>query len=206
MKTLWKSTVGSHMWKMNHSGSDIDVFACHIIPTKDLLIGAGISKSIETNRDIVEEMSHEIGKVVHMIASGNVNFIWGLTSPIIQEDSPWRQRLLKIYQSNISKNCFHSIYGLAMHNCKDYVDGVKEPAQKRMRIIYRTIGFGIGILCDGKISYDAIDFDITPEILKRAIASLIDVYWASELPEQPDYGDYNKFLYDIRISELMDIL
>jgi len=208
MKTLWSTVVGSHMWKMNHPGSDLDIFTCHIVPTKAILMGANVSHSIETKANDIDMTSHEIGKVVYMIAQGNVNYIWGLTSPEIikEDDTPWRQKLADIFRRNMSKNCFHSIHGLAIHNYKDYVDKPKIIDQKRLRIIYRTIDFGLKILNSHKIIYEPIDIDITPKMLTMMIVDLEDAYDKSDLPDRPDGRDYDRFLYEIRICELNGLL
>jgi hypothetical protein len=166
---LWKHTkmtetelsvtnVGSHMWKMNHENSDTDLFQIYVADTKQILRGEFdfIHSSSETNNGKtgkykVEIVRHEIGKVISELLDGNVNFLWGVMSPIIinelgytsvkvnntihlvdkprcLEDNPlftygsYLGDLKRIVIANPCKGCYNSIRGLAIANKKKYIN------------------------------------------------------------------------------------
>jgi len=204
---LWSTVVGSHMWGMQKSDSDMDIFVCYLAPTKDILVGKN-PKSIEDKfkESKIDMTTHELGKVVRMLLVGNVNFVWGVTSPNVASSSPLHKELLFIYKQNAAKNCFFSIDGLFRHNYRDYVEKVDKPKPKRLVMMYRTLQFGQHVLDTGKFEYKSVDFDVDIEMLKSAHEDLKSAYEASDLPEKPDSTPFLEFLVRARILELSDAL
>lgn len=207
MKELWSSVIGSHLWKMARADSDMDIFVCKLAPSKDILLGKQF-KSVETHveSDNIDMTEHELGKVINMLIKGNVNFIWGLTSPNVTGTSPAHEELLAIYKLQISKNCYHSINGLFEHNYKDYIEKIKKPKPKRIWMMYRTLQFGMRILESGVIDYKPVATDISVKQLNEAHENFHQAYLASDLPENPDTEPYIELMYRLRILDLCDAI
>lgn len=208
-KELWSTVVGSHMWGQQKPTSDMDIFSCFIAPSKDILVGKQF-KSIVTNvkGDVLDMSEHELGKVVTMLQSGNVNFIWGVMSPQIVTDGAYRRDLVKLYKREISKNCFHSIKGLAAHNMRDAIAKYKTPdkiPQKKLNIVYRTVKFGIHILETGTVDFEGYVANDAEDI-EQAVKELETAFENSSLPEQPNGEKYTNFLCKLRILELGGML
>ena len=204
---LFATIVGSHMWKMQRPDSDLDIFTCYVGPTRDLLIGRQF-KSVSTplpddNLDMTE---HEIGKVVNMLIKGNINFVWGLTSPEIETTTPYHEDLIKIFKQELSKNVYHSIDGLFRNNYKKYVSKVKKIQPKRIWMMYRTLKFGIALLETGELNYKAVDTTISLKDLNETHLELANAFENSTLKTEPKTEAYYDFLYKVRVLVLTDAL
>ena len=198
---LWMTNVGSHMWKMQNKDSDIDLFVAYVVPTREYLKGRASKRSIAANYRNRDLVSHEIGKIIYMLVKGNVNFVWGITSPIVEYESGYLEELKKIYVNNMSKNIYHSIHGLAIHNYRRYIKTGLDTSPKKIKTILRTVKFGIRILEKGEIKYKRVSGSPGPEDIKNAIAELENAYENSNLPETPNEELFYDFLYEIRIKE-----
>jgi len=127
------------MWNMQHNESDIDLFTCYIYPNYELLTGQKRPDSFHNvdekgwelffGKMRVGNAGHEIGKVISQLLKSNVNFLWGVMSPIdfglrsfdSRHDScPLLIELREIVKANLCKQVFHSINGLAVHNYQKY--------------------------------------------------------------------------------------
>lgn len=204
-KEIFRTMVGSHMWGMQHEGSDTDYFVCYTAPAKTLLDGTaeerGYLKSFvfkENGNDIVY---HEAGKVVEQLLKGNVNFLWGVMSPCMVVSNAWHEKLKQIVRKNMAKNCYHSIHGLALHNYKKYIESGKDPSEKRCNTIVRTLGFGISILVRREFEFFPF-MGATPDDILRRIGDLEKEHDASKLPEKPNDAEYREWLLSLRLAEL----
>lgn len=135
---IWRTTVGSHMWKMNHEGSDIDIFEVFIQDMYEILAGRQIRGGEEEHWDHpkTDKTAYEIGHVIEQLQKGNINFLWGLMSWISgydlwRADPTWHfdckefhAELKQIVLDNLSKNYIHAITGLARRNLAKYF-GIK---------------------------------------------------------------------------------
>ena len=227
---LMRTIVGSHLFKMNTVDSDVDFFQIHVVPSRDKLLDIGKSNksqcTILPNGD--DLASHEIGKVIKQLLSGNINFIQGVTTPLFSEGDYEFYRLLKrITTDNIAKNCFNSINGLTTSNYKKYLtshyvsdgtinaDGTdkiikSEPLdrhsekvlQKKTNIIGREIAFGINAL-DGKgINYTTHKHKYDALDIPTMLDELRESYDASTLQATPDLDDFYELLYEVRMEHL----
>ena len=211
---LWETNVGSHMWRMNHDKSDFDIFQAYVESSREILRGTASLKSSQDKCDNTDYAIHEIEHIIRHRLKGNVNFLWGIHSPIIITDSDALQVLRGISAKNISKNCFHSINGLAKKNMKKYIEGtppsweelhpmdLESKRQKKSRIIYRTLHFGIVILKTRLFEFRPIGKVITPKELDDMKEELNLAYDESELPESPDEEPFREFLENVRIKVL----
>ena len=205
MRTLWHTNVGSHMWRMDRPDSDIDVFEAYIVPTRDILRGISRQNSHCSQTEKIDTAKHEIGKVVEMLISGNINFVLGVISPIILNDSPELQELRDIYRANLSKNIYNSVHGMALHNYKKYFETGKDPSWKKLAQVLRLLRFGERILRYGDIRFEPVSVDeiLVPRVIESKIADLERYYDDSPLPKRPDEGPYRDYLEKLRRAELV---
>jgi len=192
VKVLWKTSVGSHLWGMNHEGSDIDVYEAVQVPTRHLLLGRGIPRfanrvdSSDTMKYDIQ--THEIGRVVEQVLDGNVNHLWGVFSPIVlTTDNDSRDLLAslrRISERNFSKRCYGSLQGLARKNVEKYIATGKDTSVKRLNIIARTVQMGITLLMEGRIEFKATSVT-TPEEVSVLILKMKIAHELSRLPDDP---------------------
>ena len=64
-KILWQTNVGSHMWGMEHDGSDYDIFECFMVSPIDILRGKADVRSESVTEANVDYAVHEIGTIVN---------------------------------------------------------------------------------------------------------------------------------------------
>jgi predicted nucleotidyltransferase len=207
--TLWKTIVGSHMWKMNRPDSDKDYYNAVLGDSKHILLGDNYDRSKQVINGETDETTFEVGKTIRELLKGNVNHIWGVTSPVIEIDSKELQDLKKLYGQNICKNCFHSIRGLAKHNITHFLEQKREiddnPRlfEKKLNTIARSLKFGINIL-DGKgLQYEPTSYLIKDkEIIYTLLKELETAYENSSLPEEPDPDPFFNWLLKLRLRDL----
>lgn len=211
---LFSTVVGSHMWEMNHEGSDRDIMTCVVFPTEDILSGRAEPKQFamkhlpEKGLDI---QTGEIGKWIDQLISGNVNYIWGALSPVVEVGSPDLHRLRRIVLYNRSKATLASVRGLAASAiAQAALKGWK--GHKQFNIAMRTIGFGISWIRGSStlFSYRPFvyvpDAPITPQAMNGwydAILRTLDIEEKKSLfPDRPDPTPFREFLLDLRLQHL----
>lgn len=187
------------MWGMQKPDSDIDLFKCNIAPTRDILSGNMHDHCHFSQTGKIDTQSGEIGKTVRMLIAGNVNYIWGVHSPIIVEDSPELQELRRL--STPSANCFYSIRGLALHNLNPEK---KTKDLKHRKTIYRSVRFGINMLEGKGYCFNKVEeSDISIERIEESIKELETAKENTSIPEKPENADKMiNWLVDLRIKEL----
>jgi predicted nucleotidyltransferase len=197
---IWESNVGSHIWGMNHAESDIDLFRVYVRPTDEILIGNRVkSMMVKDKEKNIDYAIHEIGEVVHQIAKGNINFVTGLTSPIINQKSRWFYELYGTFMHNLSKNVYHSIRGMSISNYKKFIASELDVSKKKKKTIMRVIEFGIRFLREGKIEYLPPERDLNyADAFEIALEVLQSSYNVSSLPDRPDTRVYDSFLARLR--------
>jgi len=206
-KPMWQTNVGSHLWGMEHEGSDIDVYEAVQVPTRDILLGheqtrfpnrtetrdrsefkydtgsSGIPDNLKHVK--YDFQTHEIGTIVQQVLKGNVNHLWGVFSPIQFLGSI---QFLYDFQNaahrNLSAECYDSIRGLATSNVKKYIETGKDVSKKRLNIIARTVQFGITLLDEGRVNFARTDIE-TSEELYAIITRLDEARENSPLPDEP---------------------
>jgi len=93
---LFSTLVGSHVWRMNHAESDIDLFVCYVAPSTDFLIGKTHNKSHCSNIGGVDRSSSEIGKIVNQLLKNNINYLIYVLSPRVEFTTPDHKRLVDL--------------------------------------------------------------------------------------------------------------
>lgn len=211
MAIIFRTRVGSHMWAMQHKDSDVDEFVCYTNPTKDLLSGR-LSTPPDFSKEGADVSAHEAEKVVEQLLRGNVNFIWGVMSPIVvesdsirgvmrvvgEEYSSMHAELKAIVRRNLSKNCYDSIHELAVNNFKKYIESGKDVSEKRCDTIVRSVMFGVRILRGEGITFAPVSGS-TPDQVKAAIEALDQAYKESRLPDKPKEEELRDWLYRVRL-------
>lgn len=227
---VWCSIIGSHMWGMNHPGSDVDVAQIYINGSKKILLGKTNRGGQETKIGKYDICKFEIGHVIEQLKKANLNFIWYVTSPIWKPVSDFgavlHNRLETLVKKNLSKECFYSIAGLTRNNIRKYFDiylpfGKKvnpkeystyeidlpiKTIRKKLWLISRTLLFGFNILGLHKIKYQDPRTMFNENIKLQNVLNLynkfIDAYEISTLPDKPNKDDFDKFLYVLRLTQV----
>ena len=203
MKELFITNVGSHMWQMDHPGSDIDLFIAVLAPTNAILRG-------EINPDVSwvnytgpkDQNYHELGRIVQQALKGNWNYLSGVMSPIVLKDWEHLAELRRLTERNYSKQCYYSIKGLAEHNYRKYVINERDDSEKRCNTIARTVLMGCRLLEKGLIEYTPVK-GTKPQDIPILIQALDSAYKESKLPENPQHEDeLRSFLLKRRVEDL----
>jgi len=142
---LFKTVVGSHMWKMNHSESDIDIFKAYVAPTRDFLIGKQHTGSHHSKTDIGDVQSTEIGILIAQLKKNNVNYLVNVFSPKIMYGHAILKQLREISEMNFSKAAYGSINGFAssaLHDYEKHISVNEKKALKALNISARIYQFG----------------------------------------------------------------
>ena len=203
-KELFVTNVGSHMWGMNRPDSDVDLFVVYQAPSTHFLIGKAHTRSHRSMNGNIDKVSFELGHVINQLLKGNVNFLWGVMSPIIIKNWDRLQTLRELTIKNLSKQLYHSVHGLGLHNYKKYIESGKNPTSKRCTMICRSLNFGTKLLTTGKLNFDPIK-PCTPTNVLHHIHALDLAYVTSLLPESPKYTkEMEMWLLDVRLHKLKD--
>ena len=198
MNIIGETIVGSHVWKMNHKDSDVDIFQVYVEPTRRTLDATASKRSLFIQKDNHDYAIHEAEQVVEQLLKGNINFIVGILSPEINVTSDPFNELRKITETNLSKNCFESIKGMAMHNQLKFEKAGKMTEKKWNQLI-RILDFGIRIL-DGKgAKFEPVSGGFKG-IFEVRLAHLQTAYDKSHLPEKPKADPFRDWLYNLRLT------
>lgn len=205
INNFFTTTVGSDIWSMRHAKSDTDLFRVYIASTEEIVKGIANTRSKFTQKDNVDIALHEIGKVVEQLLKGNLNFLVGVMSPLtVSVAEPpltaFYLELQDIVRNNISKNCYHSIHGLAIHNYKKYIERGKDDSERRCNKILRVLEFGKTLLDTGKFEFKSFSGGV-PDDIEVWVGWLNEAYRYSLLPEKPDEEVYRNWLYEVRLYE-----
>lgn len=213
MKKLWTTNVGSHVWNMNRPDSDIDLFTAYIVPTTDILSGKNRGHGSHNYQCEGEDhVSHEIGKIVHELIKGNVNFLVGTLSDIIlYQQNNYLQRLVKLVNEHgQTKACTHSIRGLATHNYRKYIENCNTDKKellitKKCNTINRMLLFGINVLEGNSFKFTPVS-DQTPADVKEMLDRFDDVVLNSSIPEKTNAEPFQDYLLEVRLNELRGLI
>jgi len=214
-KLLCETVIGSHAWKMNHAGSDLDLWRIFVVDTKQFLRGTVRLKSRnytekstwEFGDDFeyygmdIDYAEHEVGSTISQLLKGNINYLIGILSPIVRESTPEFNQLREITQNNIAKNCFNSIHGMGRANYNKYIKSGKDDSERRCNKIARALQFGIEILDGNGIQFEPYYFADTATI-KEKLNEIVDAFHASRLPDAPNPEPFRDWLLEVRLNNL----
>jgi predicted nucleotidyltransferase len=208
MRTLFISCVGSHMWGMNSPESDIDLVMIYIAPTRSLLRGDKVPYTIRQqiapkNGKIYDTLGWEIGHLINQLIKGNINAIWYVTSPLIIKPSRVQEELSALVRTNLCRQTYHSIKGMAESQIKSEEKPGAKPniAGKGYRTALRTINFAIHLLSEGKICFAPVLHTPHKDEVMEKMQQLDESYASSLLPDRPDEDAFREFLLKLRMDE-----
>ncbi len=204
MNELFKVVVGSHMWKMERPDSDIDYNIIYLAPTTDILVGKTIrGKFVQEGK--TDTTYYELGEVVQQLIKGNVNYIWMVSSPIVEfEHAAAKRKLYQIFTENLSCASYHSIMGMAKHNLYHFIelgDRDSDIYKKKLNVIGRTLQFGINLLLYGKVLFEKTAITKREE-LDTLVIRLNEAYTSSPLPEKTNEEPFLEYLLEYRLGDL----
>lgn len=206
IENLFTTEIGSTLWQMRHPKSDTDLFRVYVASTEEILKGTANIRSKFIQENDTDLALHEVGKVVDQLLKGNFNFLVGVMSPLTV--SVAKPSLTKFYlnlqdivKENISKNCYHSIRGLVIHNYKKYIESGKDDSERRYNKILRVLQFGKTLLDTGNFEFKPFKEGV-PDDIEAWVGLLNEAYRYSQLPEKPDETFYRAWLYNLRLYEL----
>ncbi len=208
MKNQFISCVGSHMWGMQNEESDIDLVMIYIVPTRSILRGERIRSTIrqeiaDRGGEVYDTLGWEIGHLINQLIKGNVNAIWYVTSPLHVKPSIVQEELSSLVQSNLCRQTYHSIKGMAESQIKSETGaGAAKKPGKGYRTALRTIDFGIALLKEGRICFAPVFH--TPEFVEvmEEMRQLDEAYESSRLPDLPDEEAFRDYLLRLRLDEM----
>jgi len=213
---LFITEVGSRMWGMEEFASDYDWVHIYQVPTRSILEGRKIpvtrpqEQYTDDHGRLIDASFMEIGHLVQLLISGNINAIWAVTSPLVIADlSDARERLRKVVVSTLSRKSCHSIRGMAESQASDAVRrrGQVNPEKPFLTAI-RTLLFGQRLLLEGILDYTVMngllqDREGSPgDSYEAEYLKLDEAYRESRLPLVPDEGLFRDLLFSIRTDDL----
>jgi predicted nucleotidyltransferase len=208
-ETLWSVEVGSFIWKMNHAGSDHDLFECYIVPTEDILAGRVAPGGCHvTHTKEQDSQRHEIQRWVQETAKGNFNYVTGVLSPIVYSDVGWLAHLRTILLANPSTAIKNSVIGLANSGIakadKHIEAGDERRAWKNLRTAMRSMRFAEKLVQVNEPHFDPFQFEAgvslqdAQKIVEKEIAVVESVVAASRYPERPGKEPFERYLLEVR--------
>jgi predicted nucleotidyltransferase len=228
---LFVNAVGSHMWSMQTEQSDVDLALVYIVDTNDLLAGHHIptkkNRIFQEHGTEYDIQYYELGHIMNLLLKGNVNAIWAVCSPVqyplfemnaesinsavpepvMQFGARVKQELKSLVESNLSKNSYFSIRGMAE---SQYLDHEKRkdvmPPGKALKTCIRTCMFGIELLTNNRLVF-AQPAEIKQNNLKMEaewyLTQLDETFaYKSQLPDTPPENQFRDFLLKCRLAIL----
>jgi predicted nucleotidyltransferase len=224
---LWATEIGSHLWKMNHPGSDHDMFSCYAAETVDILSGAvepggcHVSKdTIPGTDETVDIQSHEVQRWVDGVRNGNVNYVVGVLSDIVYPflcEGGWLGQLRTVLMENPSRALVPSTLGLARssihksHNRANAEDSRR--ARKNLRTAMRTLRFTTTFLRDAVYKFEPVtdmsdDMSLADmeRMVRDAMLALeeLDERMSVSLPRLSSAVPFQNFLLRLRLAMLKE--
>jgi hypothetical protein len=215
-RVLWQTEVGFRMWSMDHPGPDTDIFEVYMESPRLILRGEAEMGSSSTHRSDTQNTdiaTHEISHVVDQIVKGNVNFLFGVMSPLVisaeaAPDFPLRT-FREIVAAHPSRNVYNSTNGLAVGNRNKYLvnltdtEFLEPPIQKRAATIIRTCHYGATLLTHGRHAFLPVTRgSIVMADVDQAIEELNLAHANSTMPDHPPTEPFRNWLGKYRLAEL----
>lgn len=210
-QTMFECVVGSHIWGMDTSESDIDSSECYIINTRDFLINGKPKKDkfksnvLDENGNRIDKQRYEISKVIELLKQSNPNMLWLVLSPIIQKE--WKNSLKELRQitiNNLTKKVYYGIEGMCRNNIRDFImrgDPKSLKYKKKLNKIGRVLQFGITLLLYNKPVFEPKYVKDRNE-LNDLMIQLKQSFAVTTLPEKVDSKPFDDYLLKWRLRKL----
>lgn len=208
-RILFSTQIGSHIWGMQVPGSDIDLFVCYQMPTREILAsdkitGKSYFQTFDEDGGADVHIS-EVATVVHQLIKNNLNYIVSVMSPLPINVPQCRiySELRDFVPRALSQDLFFSFHGMAVHNLKKYKtlwgDNI---GMRKLNKIARVLQMGIGLL-NGEPEWFAPYEGATVETIEEMVIQIEAAKKHSPLPEHcPVKGTMLKWLVDLRLAYL----
>jgi len=218
-RPLLLTAIGSHLWNMNHEGSDVDSMAIVQEPTKRILRREAkwqeqsFFRSETDHGWPVDIHIHEAGRTADFLARMNINFVVGVCSPLVVYQRAEASALRSIVKENLSRELYESIHGMAISNMARYA-GIKRGTfytavleelhyapieEQRCGKMLAYIEFGIRALSTGKLEFRKPDsYTWDTEGVIRAIRDLDIAVVDSKLPQKAPVDPFHDWLLALR--------
>jgi predicted nucleotidyltransferase len=210
-KVLLKAEVGSGMWGMKHPGSDTDLFVVYKVPTSEILSGAvnpGVGRGHSSQDKVaqVDSAAFELQHVINELLKGNINFIWGITSQMVETETIDMVWLRSIVLKTAAKSISHSARGLAASCIRDVDTGKtteKRQVVKKYRQAIRTLRFASNWLMGrGAVFQSVPEEEATRQEYAISLWAFEYSLQYSRLPEKVDASEFRELLLFVRLSDL----
>lgn len=199
-KSMFGSVVGSQAWNMARPDSDEDRFYVFAHDLPDLLRGTTGKTNYHEAQYLpgVDVSVHEVGKVVDMLVKGNINFVMGMTSPLVTISNGWGTSLSKLTKETIATNVCDSVLGMTAANVKKYAS--RGPTVERMKApkMVRVLRFAEGIVSGNGFHFDPVS-ECGWDTVREAVKDLELARSLSTLPETPDEDSLRDWLLEYRL-------
>jgi hypothetical protein len=205
---LFITEVGSRMWGMADISSDHDLFFCYQTTASNYLRTGNFEptraqhKYVDGDGMEYDCQFMEIGHLVNLLMKGNVNMVWAVCSPIVHRHSNTLDRLKVLTESQLSKDSYASIKGMAT---SQFLDAEKRAEvrtkEKSLATCVRTLNFGVGLLYGRGCAFLPF-WNATETMCKQSFEYLELAMKASTLPVHPRYDLFTDFLLAVRCIEI----
>jgi hypothetical protein len=213
---LWVTNVGSHLWHMEHEGSDLDLFRCYVTPTEDILSGKtapGGTHFSQTGEgaERVDLQSHEVGAWVEQLLKMNPNYLFGLLSPLAVRElrERYRRELRRIIEDGLSRQLYFPVRGLILSNQRKYITNGVDPSERRINKLLRVGRWGCWALrFASPLRFDPYEGG-KPDDVDVMLAGLKEAYEQSPLPErvtEKTVRAARMWLLQVRLAEMDEAL
>jgi predicted nucleotidyltransferase len=208
MKTLFETVVGSHLWGMEHEGSDVDIFRCVLMDTDSYLKGSMMKNLNYTEYGKLDMQVMELGHLIDLMVENNYNAILYVMSPHVRFfNGDALEKLRSILSDGLSKEVYNSINGLGISNFKKYISSGLDTSEHRCNIICRSLQFGINLLNEKTIRFAKFEGG-SPARVEALLFDIKKAYEQSTLPERVS-GEvkqrYSELLLQKRLEYLKEI-
>jgi len=194
--------VGSRMWNMESISSDHDLFVTFIYPTANILRGLNVPKSmLQLKIEDLDIQRMEIGHLIGLLIKGNINTVWGVTSPLLYYTSDLFDNLREYVLTHPTRDLVHSAEGMAK---SQWMDSIKRKdtrdSLKSKLTAMRTLEFAITYLATGSCEFNPYNANEISDLEYYAkLEGLKSAHLTSNLDYVPQ-SHYQEWLLNLRIN------
>lgn len=194
---------------MEDISSDHDLFICYRDPATKYMSTSGFSQTRPMVKaqylDQWYDIQYmEIGHLIRLLIKGNVNAIWAVCSPLIEDNKcEYLFMLRNVTKDNLSKASYNSIRGMAISQLNDAQKRADvRDSQKSMKTAMRTLIFGTSLLWRRGINFAPYTQNVTETMIEGQLVYMERALATSSLPDKPDAQQFEDVLLKIRHDEL----
>lgn len=148
---------GADLYGFPSADGDYDVRAAHVLPLRKMIVaplhGASWHRmsdaTVERNREhsglLVDLVSHDIGKAIHLALKGNGYVLEQILSPLVLVTSAWHEELKEIARGCITRKVYYHYRGFFTGQQKLY-NKADDKQVKGLLYQYRVAMTGIVVL------------------------------------------------------------